>query len=97
MKAAHVFMLGYESARIRNAFEQLGERNRKLYGVYAIIGVPAFQSGWEANSIRPHLHVLEELDIDEHSIVYCQANSIRETYLTLWELYRQLGDESGCF
>jgi hypothetical protein len=97
MKAAHVFMLGYESARIGNAIEQLGERNRKLYGVYAIIGVPAFQSGWEANSIRPHLHVLEELDIDEHSIVYCQANSIRETYLTLWELYRQLGDESGCF
>lgn len=40
---------------------------------------------------------MDELDIDDHSIVYCQANSIRETYLTLWELYRQLGDERGCF
>lgn len=97
MKAAHVFMLGYESARIRNAVEQLGDRDRRRYGIYAVIGVPAFQSGWESNSIRPHLRVLEELDIDDHSIVYCQANSIRETYLTLWELYRQLGDESGCF
>jgi hypothetical protein len=37
------------------------------------------------------------MEITEHSITYCQANSIREAYFTLWELYRQLGDEHGCF
>lgn len=97
MISAHVFMLGYEPARIRNAFEQRDDLDRKRYGIHVVIGVPAFQSGWESNAIRPHLQVLEELDINDHSITYCQANSIRETYLTLWELYRQLGDERGCF
>lgn len=97
MKAAHIFLLGFEAARLRNAIEQLGERDRKRYAVYAVMGVPAFRIGWELNSIKPHLNVLEELEIEEHSITYCQANSIRETYLTLWELYRQLGDDRGCF
>lgn len=97
MKAAHVFMLGYEPARIRNAVEQRDDLDRERYGIHVVIGIPAFQSGWESNSIRPHLSVLEELDINEHSISYCQANSIRETYFSLWELYRQLGDERGCF
>lgn len=97
MRAAHVFLLGFEPARILNAIEQRNDFDRDLYRCQVIIGVPAFQAGWESNSIRPHLAILEELDIGEHSITYCQANSIRETYLTLWDLYRQLGDERGCF
>lgn len=95
--AAHVFFLGFEPGRICNAFEQRDNLDRDQYKIQVILGVPAFKAGWEANSIRPHLHVLENLDICEHSISYCQANSIRENYLTLWELYRQLGNERGCF
>lgn len=97
MRAEHVFLLGFEPARILNAIEQRNDFDRGLYRCKVIIGVPAFQAGWESNSIRPHLTILEELDIGEHSITYCQANSIRETYLTLWDMYRQLGDERGCF
>ena len=95
--ARHVFMLGYESARVRNALEQRGDIDRDRYQIQAVIGVPAFQSGWEANTVKTHLDVLEEQDIADHLITYCQANSIREGYLTLWELFRQLGDERSCF
>lgn len=97
MRAAHVFLLGFEPGRIRNAIEQRGDFDPDRYRFQMVIGVPAFQTGWESNTIRPHLAILEDLDITERSIAYCQANSIRESYLTLWGLYRQLGDERGCF
>lgn len=97
MRAEHVFLLGFEPARILNAIEQRNDFDRERYRCKVIIGVPAFQAGWESDSIWPHLSILDELDIGEHSITYCQANSIRETYLTLWDMYRQLGDERGCF
>lgn len=97
MKATHVFLLGFEPGRIQNAIEERGDFDLDRYRCHLIIGVPAFQTGWESNSIRPHLPVLSDLQITERSITYCQANSIRETYLTLWDLYRQLGDERGCF
>lgn len=97
MRATHVFLLGFEPGRIRNAIEQRGDYDPDRYHFQMIIGVPAFQTGWESNTIRPHLAVLEDLDINERSIMYCQANSIRESYLTLWSLYHQLGDERGCF
>ncbi|XAJ89994.1 hypothetical protein V5R75_02105 [Pseudomonas sp. 4810-S13] len=97
MRAAHIFLLGFEPGRIRNAIEQRGDYDPDRYRFQMVIGVPAFQTGWESNSIRPHLAVLEDLEISERSIIYCQANSIRESYLTLWDLYRQLGDERGCF
>ncbi len=97
MLATHVFLLGFEPGRIRNAIEQRGDFNPERYRSHAVVGVPAFQAGWESNSIRPHLAVMEDLEITERSITYCQANSIRESYMTLWDLYRQLGDERGCF
>lgn len=97
MRAAHVFLLGFEPSRILNAIEQRNDLDRAKYKCHVVVGVPAFQAGWEANAIRPHLAVLENLEISEHSISYCQANSIREAYLGLWDLYKQLGDERGCF
>lgn len=95
--AAHIFMLGFEPARMLNAIEQRGYEDPHKTRFHAVVGVPAFQSGWEANSIRPHLSAMEELRIQEASISYCQANSIREAYLALWGLYRNLGDEQSCF
>lgn len=97
MFAKHIFFLGYESARVRNAIEQRGDIDRDRYKIQVVIGVPAFQAGWESNTIRTHLHVLEELAIADHLVTYCQANSIRESYLMLWDLYRQMGDERSCF
>jgi hypothetical protein len=95
--ATHIFFLGFEPGRIRNAIEQRGEIDAQRYKCHMIVGVPAFQTGWETNSIRPHLSLMEELYITERSITYCSANSIRETYLTLWQLYDELGDERHCF
>lgn len=95
--AAHVFMLGFEPARMLNAIEQRGYEDQHKTTFHAVVGVPAFQAGWEANSIRPHLAAMEELDIRESCVSYCQANSIREGYLSLWKLYRDLGDEQSCF
>lgn len=97
MKATHVFLLGFEPARVQNAIEQRGGFNEKSDLCHLIVGVPAFQAGWESNAIRPHLSLLEELKVTERSITYCQANSIREAYITLWDLYHHLGDEHGCF
>jgi hypothetical protein len=97
MPATHVFLLGFEPARIRNAIEQRGDIDGSTYEIHVVIGVPAFQTGWEGNSIRTHLNLLDELDIGSPSITYCPANSVRETYLNLWDLYRQLGDERKCF
>jgi hypothetical protein len=97
MKAAHVFLLGFEPARVQNAIEQRGDFDQERYRCHVVVGVPAFQAGWESNAIRPHLSLLEDLNITERSITYCPANSIREAYFTLWDLYQQLGDEHGCF
>ncbi|MFA5589370.1 MAG: hypothetical protein WDA70_01440 [Lysobacteraceae bacterium] len=93
---SHVFMLGFEPSRLLSAIEQRQFSNdtRRLF---AIVGVPAFQAGWEAFSIRPHLDALADIAIGENQIYYCQANSVREAYITLWSLYRELGDENGCF
>lgn len=97
MMATHVLFLGFEPGRIQSARDERGEVDREKYRYHVIVGMPAFKAGWESNTIRPHLSVLEELQITERSITYCQANSIRESYITLWELYRQLGDERGSF
>jgi len=91
--ASHIFMLGFEQGRILNAFEQRAVFDLENYKCHFIIGVPAFKAGWESNSIRPHLDILDELKVSERAISYCQANSIRESYHTLWDLYTKIGDE----
>jgi hypothetical protein len=96
-KAAHVFMLGFEPARMLNAIEQRGYEDQHRTAFHVVFGVPAFQAGWESNSIRPHLAAMEDLNIAEKNVSYCQANSVREGYLALWKLYRDLGDEQSCF
>lgn len=94
--SSHVFMLGFEPSRLLSAIEQrqFTDDTKRLF---AVIGAPAFQAGWEAFSIRPHLDALADIAIDENQIYYCQANSVREAYLTLWSLYRELGDDNACF
>lgn len=95
-RAVHAFLLGFEPGRIRSAAEERDfEQNN--YDCYAIIGVPAFRPGWEGNSVRPHLHAFDDFGFNEGSIIYCQASSIRESYLSLWDIYSRLKDERCCF
>lgn len=95
-KSSHVFMLGFEPARLLNAIEQRNWGTNQAAHVHLILGVPAFKPGWEINSIRSHLQVMDDNGLTEANVRYCQANSIRESYLTLWSLYRDLGDDQGC-
>lgn len=95
--STHVFMLGFEPARLLSAIEQRNWDDSHRTAFHMIVGVPAFRPGWEAKSIRAHLQVMDDLELSEADVRYCQANSVRESYLTLWELYRTLGDDQGCF
>jgi len=95
--SSHVFMLGFEPSRILSAIEQRNLEDISRTSFHMIVGVPAFRPGWESNSIRAHLEVMENLQLNESNVRYCQANSVREAYLTLWDLYRTLGDDQGCF
>lgn len=95
--SSHVFMLGFEPARLLNAIEQRNWEDSHLTSFHMVVGVPAFRPGWEANSIRAHLQAMEDLELTEARVRYCQASSVREAYLTLWDLYRTLGEDQGCF
>lgn len=95
-RSAHVFMLGFEPARLLSAIEQRAWGDGQAGRLHMIVGVPAFKPGWEINSLRSHLQVMEDQDLSEADVRYCQANSVREAYLSLWDLYRTLGDDQGC-
>lgn len=96
-RASHVFMLGFEPGRLQNALEQRNDIEEDYYEKYFIIGIPAFQHGWEQNTLYPHIQILDELDINEKNILYCQANSIYSAYIALWDLYDKLGHEEKIF
>lgn len=97
MEAAHILFLGFEPDRVINALVQRGDINRETYQLLVVIGVPAFQSGWELNSIKPHLAVLDEQKINQSMISYCAAASVSEAYLTIWDLYKRLRDDRRVF
>ena len=82
---AGVFFLGFEPDRLERAFEEYQMISSKDLKV--VFGIPAFQPGWELNSIVPHLEA-----IDKCSISYCAANdpssaydALEETRLSLME------------
>ena len=65
-----VFLLGYEDSRLRRAFEDLQEINPSQSNL--VIGVPAFQPGWETDVLANNIGVIREHHIlgDLH---YCGA------------------------
>src|SRR5450830_101295 len=67
---AGVFFLGYESERLARALEEYQMISTKEIKV--IFGVPAYQAGWELNSIVPHLQILSEQQ--KFELAYCAAN-----------------------
>jgi hypothetical protein len=92
-----VFLVGFEHGRVQNAIEQRGDVDREKYRCFAIVGLPAFQIGWESNTLINHLSAFEEMNISGASVSYCQASSIREAYIKLWELYGKIGNERSIF
>ena len=64
-----VFFLGFESERLERAISEHQMLISK--DIKVVFGIPAFQPGWELNSIVPHLQILKENRLD---IAYCAAN-----------------------
>lgn len=70
-----VFFLGFEESRLLNALEvyDIKEDEAKI-----VFGIPAFQPGWEARSIRRNMKALTDFNMHER-IGYCGANSAEST------------------
>jgi hypothetical protein len=72
---AGVFFLGFESERLDravNEYQMIVSKEIKV-----VFGIPAFQPGWELNSIVPHIPLLSERRFD---IAYCAANDPEAAY-----------------
>lgn len=66
---AGVFFLGFEPERLDRALEEhqmIGGKEVKV-----VFGMPAYQPGWELDSVIPHLPRLQQAHLD---IDYCSAN-----------------------
>lgn len=70
---AGVFFLGYEPERLERAFEEYQMISAK--DIKVVFGIPAFQPGWELNSIVPHLELIENCNVQ-----YCAANDPSSAY-----------------
>lgn len=87
---AGVFFLGFEPNRIERAFEEYQMLSTK--DIKVVFGIPAFQPGWELNSIVPHLSAIENCDI-----AYCAANDPSSAYDTLEETRLSLDKNEKMF
>lgn len=87
---AGVFFLGFEPERIERAFEEYQMLSTK--DIKVVFGIPAFQPGWELNSIVPHLSAIEKCDI-----AYCAANDPSSAYDTLEETRLSLDRDEKMF
>lgn len=87
---AGVFFLGFEPERLERAFEEYQMLSTKDLKV--VFGVPAFQPGWELNSMVPHLRLIENC-----TIAYCAANDPSSAYDTLEETRTSLGTDKKMF
>jgi len=95
-RAHHVFF-GFEPWRVEHAFEQRDNPDPKIYTRTAVIGVPAFTPGWENNVFASHTETLQTKGFTAGDIRYCCANSAREAYLLLWDLWHMKGDGEQVF
>jgi len=82
-----VFFLGFEKARLAQAFEQ--EEALQLWQSHAVIGIPAFEPAWEIDTISNNINQLATRD---YVFQYCAASSVDAAYLLL---VRLLNEDKG--
>ena len=90
---AGVFFLGFEPERLDRALEEhqmISSKEIKL-----VFGIPAFQPGWELDSVVPHLPRLEQGAAME--IAYCAANDPEAAFERLETTRRALGHGNRMF
>lgn len=82
-----VFFLGYEGSRMAQALEQ--QEQLKAWKVHAVFGIPAFQPGWEIDSLANNVSNL----LPTHNVRYANASCVAAAYRLLTELKDE--DKSG--
>ena len=88
-----VFFLGFEGARFRRAFTDLEMLQGSRSSV--VFGIPAFNPGWEMDSIANNVPVMR----DEHinTVYYCGANNPRAAIDFLETTYDGLEQDESMF
>ena len=89
-----VFFLGYEGSRLRRTFEELEMIDRRQ--VSLVFGVPAFQPGWEMDSIANNIALVGENQV-ELEPYFCAADSPGAAVDLLQEIYVSLNENERMF
>lgn len=79
-----ITFLGYEAARLANAFEQMEEYLSECTK-YAIFGVPGYEPGWEMNAMATNVEALERYEFK--TVRYCPASSVSGAYDLLCQIH----------
>jgi hypothetical protein len=82
-----VFFLGYEEARLRNAFEELQMVSAAKASV--TFGVPAFEAGWEMDAMANNISVIREQNI-RGGVHFCGAENPHAVFELLSEVHHGL-------
>jgi hypothetical protein len=90
---AGVFFLGYEQERLSRALEEYQMIANK--SVKVVFGVPAFQAGWELNSIVPHLPTLVAQKGFE--VAYCSASDPNSAFECMETTRQSLSEGARMF
>ena len=80
-----IAFLGYEAARLANAFEQMGEYLVESTK-YAVFGVPGYEPGWDMNAMATNVETLERCNFT--TVQYCPASSVSAAF----DLLRKIHD-----
>jgi hypothetical protein len=95
--AVHVYFMGYEQGRLLRAIEQRENVDPKRYRREFVVGVPAFELGWENNVFGAHSSYMEKIGVRSDTLSYCPANSVQDAYSLLWTVYGRFRNEEITF
>jgi hypothetical protein len=85
-----VAFLGYEGARLVQAYEQLG--GLADWQKYAIFGIPGYAPGWEINALANNIASLDKNKFD--SVQYCPASAVSSAYCLLDTIFGEAGGDA---
>jgi hypothetical protein len=96
LKPQHaVFFLGYEDHRFDVALEEL-QQTVQPQDCSVVLGVPAYQPGWEMNSFANNVHVIRDKDLSG-GIHFCGAENPAAAVDILMEIRRSLSPNARMF
>lgn len=85
-----VTFLGYEGARLVQAYEQLGGLTD--WQKYAIFGIPGYAPGWEINALANNVATLDKHKFE--SVQFCPASTVSGAYRLLDDIFGEAGGDA---